>query len=110
MKIVCKHLDAGEHWRTGQAGSSFSLASPNFNVTIKVASKGDIIEDSDSICEEVSAILEGTFYVEAEDEAYELSAGEGIVVPPGKDRAWRCTSNRGVLYRVLVTQLVKIAV
>ena len=107
MMPVCHHLDAGEHWPTAPAGRCFTVPSPNFDVAIYVAQQGDIIVDLDRDCEEVAAILEGSFRIEAEEEAYELRTGEGIIVPPGKSRKWQCTSRRGVIYRILVTQPVK---
>ncbi|EQB15079.1 MULTISPECIES: cupin domain-containing protein [Novosphingobium] len=57
----------------------------------------------DHAFEEVAAVLEGEFHVEAAGEVYDLSTGEGIVIPPGEPREWRCDGeNGGLLYRVLV--------
>lgn len=50
--------------------------------------------------EEVATVLEGAFLVEAAGERYQLSPGEGIIIPPREPRVWTCQSVRGVLYRV----------
>lgn len=65
---------------------------------------GEIIAPGeDNPFEEVAAVLEGEFHVEAAGEVYDLSQGEGIVIPPGEPRAWRCDApGGGLLYRVLV--------
>lgn len=56
-----------------------------------------------ALFEEVGAVIEGEFHVEAAGESYDLAAGEGIVIPPDEPREWRCDSARGgLLYRVLV--------
>jgi quercetin dioxygenase-like cupin family protein len=51
--------------------------------------------------EEVATVLEGSFLVEAAGERYELSPGEGIIIPPAEPRRWTCLSARGALYRVI---------
>lgn len=51
--------------------------------------------------EEVATVLEGVFLVEAAGERYELSPGEGIIIPPREPRRWTCHSERGALYRVI---------
>ncbi len=53
--------------------------------------------------EEVATVLEGVFLVEAAGERYELVPGEGIIIPPREPRSWTCQSERGALYRVLVS-------
>ena len=58
---------------------------------------------SSPLGEEVATILSGSFLVEAEDERYELSPGEGIVIPPRMARVWTCQSDEGALYRVIVS-------
>src|SRR5262245_33320373 len=42
--------------------------------------------------EEVAAVLEGTARVRSGDEEYELSVGEGIVIPPGQGSCWSASS------------------
>jgi len=56
-------------------------------------------EDGD-LFEEVAAVIEGAFHVVAAGEAYDLSVGEGIIIPPGEPRRWRCTVAPGLLYQV----------
>ncbi|WP_051516806.1 cupin domain-containing protein [Herbaspirillum sp. RV1423] len=51
--------------------------------------------------EEVATVLAGSFLVEAAGERYELSPGEGIIIPPREPRRWTCQSERGALYRVI---------
>lgn len=63
----------------------------------------ELNESGDTLFEEVAAVIEGAFHVDAAGESYDLSAGEGIVIPPGEPRAWRCDADEGgLLYRVLV--------
>lgn len=52
--------------------------------------------------EEVAAVLEGALCVESGDERYVLSAGEGIVIPPGQGSRWSAPETGGLLYRVIV--------
>jgi hypothetical protein len=40
--------------------------------------------------------------VESGDERYVLSAGEGIVIPPGQGSRWSAPETGGLLYRVIV--------
>jgi quercetin dioxygenase-like cupin family protein len=54
--------------------------------------------------EEVATVLSGDFRIEAAGESYELTIGEGIVIPPREVRRWTCLSPQGALYRV-VTRL-----
>ncbi|HEY1609714.1 MAG TPA: cupin domain-containing protein [Paraburkholderia sp.] len=73
-----------------------------FDVSIRVMREGERIEAEAGLCgEEVAAILEGAFTIHAAGEQYRLSPGEAIIIPPGEPRVWLCTSERGVLYRVL---------
>jgi quercetin dioxygenase-like cupin family protein len=62
---------------------------------------------SDPEGEEVAAVLEGEFRIEAAGEQYELARGEAILIPPRAPRTWTCLSERGALYRV-VTRLDKL--
>lgn len=51
--------------------------------------------------EEVGAVVNGTFRIDAAGETYVLSTGEGIIIPPREPRVWTCTSPQGTLYRVI---------
>lgn len=86
--------------RTGR--THYAAQGAAFDVSITVLGLGEQIEAAAGTSgEEVAAILEGMFTVSAADELYNLSAGEGIIIPPGEARIWVCTSGRGVLYRVV---------
>ncbi|WP_068079773.1 hypothetical protein [Novosphingobium rosa] len=62
--------------------------------------QGEVLSvDASQLFEEVGAILQGVFHVSAAGEAYDLVAGEGIVIPRGEPRQWTCTEGPGVLYR-----------
>lgn len=51
--------------------------------------------------EEVAVVLEGHLHVDAAEESYDLSVGEGIIIPPGEGSIWQ-SANGGLLYRVIV--------
>ncbi|MFX1766783.1 hypothetical protein PWP93_30220 [Paraburkholderia sp. A1RI-2L] len=73
-----------------------------FDMSIRELRGGERIEAAAGLAgEEVAAILEGSFSIEAAGEHYRLSSGEAIIIPPGAARAWTCTSATGVLYRVI---------
>jgi quercetin dioxygenase-like cupin family protein len=59
---------------------------------------------ADELGEEVGAVLEGEFDVDAAGEHYRLSAGQVIVIPSGEPRRYEGRSARGVLYRVVVNK------
>lgn len=96
---------SGEVARSGDVvpgGTKYAAQGAAFDVSIEVLELGGQIEaPAGTSGEEVGAILEGTFTICAADERYRLSAGEGIIIPPGEPRIWVCTSNRGVLYRAV---------
>jgi quercetin dioxygenase-like cupin family protein len=76
-------------------GESFNVSTTYFRQGEKTTMPGT------QLGEEVATILSGAFLVEAEDERYELSPGEGIVIPPRMARVWTCQSSEGVLYRAI---------
>lgn len=80
-----------------------ALGGDKFDLKLQTFAQGETVEGGlPSLGEEVGAILEGTFEVDAAGEHYELTAGEAIVIPPHEPRAWRCVSDKGVLYRAIV--------
>lgn len=80
-----------------------ALCGDKFNLQLQTFSQGEGVEGGmPTLGEEVGAILQGTFAVDAAGEHYQLSAGEAIVIPPNEPRAWRCLSSTGVLYRAVV--------
>jgi len=102
----CLRVDAGAKWRAADAaGQQFDATGKAFDVAIRVFAEGETVSaDADAIGEEVAAVLEGQFHVDAAGESYDLARGEAIVIPEFEARTWRCTSARGVLYRVLVRE------
>lgn len=102
-KAHCQRIAAGAKWSAANASSeSYAARGSALDVSIRVLTHGERIEAAaGSVGEEVAAILEGSFSVTAADEHYELSVGEGIIIPPREPRTWICTSGRGVLYRAL---------
>jgi quercetin dioxygenase-like cupin family protein len=61
---------------------------------------GEVREDrADARGEEVVAILEGEFDIDAAGEHYRLVAGEAILIPPREPRRFACIGAKGVLYR-----------
>lgn len=94
--LVTPQLAEAESGQTGLSGDKFELQLRTFK-------QGEIVEGGlPNLGEEVGAILEGSFAVDAAGEQYELSAGEAIVIPPHEPRQWRCLSATGVLYRAVV--------
>lgn len=102
----CLRVDAGAKWRAANAtGQQFDATGKAFDVAIRVFAEGETVSaGADTVGEEVAAVLEGQFHVDAAGESYDLARGEAIVIPESEARAWRCTSARGVLYRVLVRE------
>lgn len=99
----CLTVAAGEQWSAaGAEAASFAATGTALNVEVKVFAAGEsLLAEPAAHEEEVATILEGSFHIQADDEAYELTVGEGIIIPPSTGRLWRCTSAKGVLYRVL---------
>jgi quercetin dioxygenase-like cupin family protein len=83
--------------------SQVALSGDKFELKLQNFIQGESVEGGmPTLGEEVGAVLEGTFSVDAAGEHYDLCAGEAIVIPPNEPRAWRCTSASGVLYRAVV--------
>lgn len=94
--LVTPPLTEAESGKTGLSGDKFELQ-------LRTYTEGEIVEGGlPDLGEEVGAILEGSFAIDAAGEHYELSAGEAIVIPPHEPRQWRCQSATGVLYRAVV--------
>lgn len=99
----CVKVAEGSQWAAGASRQKdFAAQGSDLDVSVKVfAGQETLTSAAAPHEEEVAAVLEGSFRVEADDETYDLVAGEGIMIPPATARSWRCTSSRGVLYRVL---------
>jgi len=109
---VRETLKVGDNCLTVASGADWAAATPEIgdfraegsalDVNVKVFGRGEILQaQAVEHEEEVATILEGSFHIRADDEEYELTVGEGIIIPPSTTRIWRCTSDKGVLYRVL---------
>jgi mannose-6-phosphate isomerase-like protein (cupin superfamily) len=70
-------------------------------VRIGAAMTVDRIADA-AAGEEVAAVLEGNVRVRSGAEEYELSRGEGIIIPPGQGSSWSSQGASALLYRVIV--------
>jgi quercetin dioxygenase-like cupin family protein len=76
----------------------------HFDIEFVRLGSGETVDRSPGAAagEEVAAVLEGALYVESGDERYVLSAGEGILIPPGHGSCWSAPETGGLLYRVIV--------
>ena len=76
----------------------------NFDIEFVRIARGETVNRNPGpeAGEEVAAVLEGAMHVESGDERYVLSAGEGIVIPPGQGSRWSAPETGGLLYRVIV--------
>ncbi|WP_233836712.1 cupin domain-containing protein [Paraburkholderia sp. ZP32-5] len=61
--------------------------------------KGDVRE-AETGGEQIVAIVEGMFDINAAGESYRLQTGEVILIPPGEPRQIICVSDTGKLYHV----------
>jgi mannose-6-phosphate isomerase-like protein (cupin superfamily) len=100
----CVRVDAGSRWSDrGIPKAVYAASGEALDVSIRVFDRDETVAASGQTPgEEIGAILEGEFDVEAAGERYVLRAGEAILIPPGAPRRWRCRSTRGVAYRVVV--------
>lgn len=92
-------------WRAPDtAPQAGTVEGEHMSISIAVFGQG---QQSEAVAgeqgEEVATVLEGEFLVEAAGERYELTPGEGIIIPPREPRSWTCLSARGALYRVIVS-------
>lgn len=99
----CVTVATGEEWRNAEAESvNARTIGTALDVSVKVFKLEESLQvGAIAYEEEVATVLEGSFYIRADDEEYELTVGEGIIIPPGTERLWRCNTPKGVLYRVL---------
>lgn len=90
------------NWHAADAESQTATAEgAHLNIVISIFGLDEkSVERLEIQGEEVATVLEGTFLIEAAGERYELSPGEGIIIPPREPRVWTCQTQRGVLYRV----------
>jgi quercetin dioxygenase-like cupin family protein len=97
----CERLEIA--WQSPQSPSQTAMVEgEHLAIAISVFHLGERSEEpAQPEGEEVATVLEGAFLVEAAGERYELSPGEGIIIPPREPRVWTCRSARGALYRVI---------
>ena len=103
VEDICVTVAMGEDWReTEEPSVEARTVGTALDVSVKVFKLDEsLLSGAFAHEEEVATVLEGSFYIRADDEEYELTVGEGIIIPPGTERLWRCNSLKGVLYRVL---------
>ncbi|MEZ2742203.1 cupin domain-containing protein [Paenalcaligenes hominis] len=103
VQDTCVTVATGEEWRAVEQESAEATTTGSaLNVAVKVFTLDESLHaEAIDHEEEVATVLEGSFYIRADDEEYELTVGEGIIIPPSTERLWRCNSSKGVLYRVL---------
>ncbi|KAA1003517.1 cupin domain-containing protein [Paraburkholderia panacisoli] len=97
----CTTVNAGERWRDPQATSQTARAQGALLTTeFAVFELHEVSDEAQGARgEEVVAILEGEFDIEAAGEHYRLVAGEAILIPPREPRRFACIRAKGVLYR-----------
>jgi quercetin dioxygenase-like cupin family protein len=97
----CERLEID--WQAADAPSQTAVADgAHLSIAISVFHKDERSQAPDEPQgEEIATVLEGTFLIEAAGERYELSPGEGIIIPPREPRVWTCQTARGALYRVI---------
>ncbi|WP_233857510.1 hypothetical protein [Paraburkholderia sp. HD33-4] len=97
----CTSVQAGERWRDPHAASQTVRAEGALLTTeFAVFEPSEVHDDAAGACgEEVVAILEGEFDIDAAGEHYRLVAGEAILIPLGEPRRFTCLDAKGVLYR-----------
>jgi quercetin dioxygenase-like cupin family protein len=97
----CTSVQAGERWRDPHAASQTVRAQGELLTTEFAVFEPSEVHDEAAGArgEEVVAILEGRFDIDAAGEHYRLVAGEAILIPPGEPRRFACLDAKGVLYR-----------
>lgn len=97
---LCRRVAASQSNVTAPA--SHATRGDAFDIAIHVLRMGETLGAvRGEAGEEVAAVLDGTFTIEAAGETYRLSKGEGIVIPSAEPRQWTCDSASGRLYRVI---------
>nr|WP_315594129.1 cupin domain-containing protein [uncultured Cupriavidus sp.] len=97
---LCRRVAAGQSSSTEPARHATSGNA--FDIAVHVLSQGQTLGAAPGEAgEEVAAVLEGTFTIEAAGETYRLSKGEGIIIPSAEPRRWTCDTEGGRLYRVI---------
>ncbi|WP_042885338.1 cupin domain-containing protein [Cupriavidus necator] len=97
---LCRRVAAGQSSPTEPA--CHATSGDAFDIAIHVLRQGEMLSAAAGEAgEEVAAVLEGTFTIEAAGESYRLSKGEGIIIPNAEPRRWTCDAGSGRLYRVI---------
>lgn len=97
----CTSVQAGERWRDPHAASQTVRAKGALLATeFAVFERSEVRDEATGARgEEVVAILEGEFDIDAAGEHYRLVAGEAILIPTHEPRRFTCLAAKGVLYR-----------
>ncbi|RDK10321.1 cupin domain-containing protein [Cupriavidus lacunae] len=99
-QALCRRVAAGSSTSTGP--TRHEASGDAFDIAIHVLSQGQTLSAAAGQAgEEVAAVLEGAFTIEAAGETYRLSKGEGIIIPSAEPRCWTCDTEGGRLYRVI---------
>jgi quercetin dioxygenase-like cupin family protein len=102
----CIHLAPGAGLAAGEVRDTLEASGRDLEILIRRFVQGEVLDiEAGAVGEEVMAVLEGEFHLSAAGEEYALSMGEGAIIPSAEARAWRCDSQRGVLYRAVVRQI-----
>lgn len=97
---ICRRVVAGQSSSTELA--CHETSGDAFDIAIHVLRRGETLSTAAGDAgEEVAAVLDGTFTIEAAGESYRLSKGEGIIIPSAEPRRWTCDTEGGRLYRVI---------
>ncbi|HUY20143.1 MAG TPA: cupin domain-containing protein [Candidatus Binataceae bacterium] len=103
---TCKVLGSADAIARAEARRESTLIAQAGQTLITVVAacrRGDRLGDPISPAgwtEEVGAVLKGRFELIFDDETRALEAGHAAAIDQGQPHAWRCVSERGVLYRV----------
>lgn len=99
-QALCRRVAAGPS--TSTVPARHATSGDAFDIAIHVLSQGQTLSAAAGQAgEEVAAVLEGAFTIEAAGETYRLSKGEGIIIPSAEPRRWTCDTEGGRLYRVI---------
>ncbi|SDV47285.1 cupin domain-containing protein [Chitinasiproducens palmae] len=100
----CQRLPVGDTWQDqARPEGRFEVTGNTLTMGIEILARDEVRESAEgSRGEEVAAVLEGEFEIDAAGEHYRLATGEAILIPPHEARRFACRSARGVLYRAAV--------
>jgi hypothetical protein len=98
---TCQTLETG--WSPNAAGQTLGFEAEGKELSVDLTRLADgpqVLTNPCGRAEEMGAVLEGRFALQSGEDAYELEAGKGALIPQGAERVWRMLSPEGALYRV----------